>query len=203
MEKLKISFVDLIRIGRSNHSPTELHFLQIRHTYEWLSLLEVYTWLWRKNIFLGLSEKISKRSKYLEFHPCGSDLLIKENGACWFLLQDYVPDATESRASFEQPQSPDSSYNNMYSDPEDYKKEPPPMFPPQLEHTLLNAPAPHMEILPPLSKPQHGVLDHLYIQEDMSTPSVVALGSTSRFQAKYVTVVLYKSTKRRGWKCVS
>ncbi|XP_022868306.1 SNF1-related protein kinase regulatory subunit beta-2-like [Olea europaea var. sylvestris] len=113
-------------------------------------------------------------------------------------LKDYVPDATESRASFEQPQSPDSSYNNMYSDPEDYEKEPPPMVPPQLEHTLLNAPAPHMEIPPPLSKPQHGVLDHLYIQEDMSTPSVVALGSTSRFQAKYVTVVLYKSTKRRG-----
>ncbi|CAA2981879.1 SNF1-related kinase regulatory subunit beta-2 [Olea europaea subsp. europaea] len=118
--------------------------------------------------------------------------------ACNILdVKDYVPDVTKSIASFESPESPDCSYNNSYPGPEDYEKDPP-MVPPHLEYTLLNAPSPHMEIPPPLSKPQPGVLDHLYMQNNASNPSVVALGSTTRFHSKYVTVVLYKSTQTRG-----
>ncbi|KAL2467074.1 5'-AMP-activated protein kinase beta-2 subunit protein [Abeliophyllum distichum] len=109
-------------------------------------------------------------------------------------LKDYVPDATESIAHFEPPQSPESSYNNLYPGPDEYEKEPP-MVPPHLEYTLLNTPSPHMEIPPPLSKPQYVVLNHLYMQKNTSSPSVVALGSTNRFHSKYVTVVLYKSTQ--------
>ncbi|MED6183393.1 SNF1- protein kinase regulatory subunit beta-2 [Stylosanthes scabra] len=107
-------------------------------------------------------------------------------------LQDFVPEDIESISSFESPQSPDSSYNNLQLSSEDYAKEPP-LVPPHLQMTLLNVPVTSMETQPPMSRPQHGVLNHLYMQKRKSTPSVVALGSTHRFLAKYVTVVLYKS----------
>jgi 5'-AMP-activated protein kinase regulatory beta subunit len=60
-----------------------------------------------------------------------------------------------------------------------------------------------MEIEPPMPRPQHGVLNHLYMQKEKSStsskssPSVVALGTTHRYQAKYVTVVLYKPLKKK------
>ncbi|GAB4830725.1 SNF1- protein kinase regulatory subunit beta-2 [Ancistrocladus abbreviatus] len=107
-------------------------------------------------------------------------------------LQEYVPDHLESVSGFEPPQSPDSSYNSMQLNSEDFAKEPP-LVPPHLQMTLLNAPSPCMEIPPPISRPQHVVLNHLYMQKGKSSPSVVALGSTHRFLSKYVTVVLYKS----------
>ncbi|KAI3456585.1 hypothetical protein Pfo_013248 [Paulownia fortunei] len=110
-------------------------------------------------------------------------------------LQDYVPEDIDSISGFEPPQSPDSSYNNFQLGQEDFAKEPP-MVPPHLNLTLLNAPSPQMEILPPYSRPQHVVLNHLYMHRDRSRPSVVALGSTNRFLSKYVTVVLYKSIQR-------
>ncbi|XP_030456980.1 SNF1-related protein kinase regulatory subunit beta-2 [Syzygium oleosum] len=110
-------------------------------------------------------------------------------------LQDFVPEDLESISSFEPPQSPESSYNNLFLGSEDYAKEPP-MVPPHLQLTLLNVPALHMEIPPPLSRPQHVVLNHLYMQKGKSSPAVVALGSSHRFLAKYVTVVLYKSLQR-------
>lgn len=110
-------------------------------------------------------------------------------------LQDYVPEEVESISGFEPPQSPDSSYNNLQLGAEDYAKEPP-LVPPHLQMTLLNVPSSHMEIPPPFSKPQHVVLNHLYMQKGRSSPSVVALGSTNRFLSKYVTVVLYKSIQR-------
>ncbi|KAG9145205.1 hypothetical protein Leryth_008970 [Lithospermum erythrorhizon] len=110
-------------------------------------------------------------------------------------LQDYVPEDTKSISGFEPPKSPDSSYNNMQPSVEDFAKEPP-LIPPHLQMTLLNAPSLHMEIPPPLSRPQHVVLNHLYMQKGASSPSVVALGSTHRFLSKYVTVVLYKSINR-------
>lgn len=110
-------------------------------------------------------------------------------------LQDYVPEDIESISGFEPPQSPDSSYNNFQPGSEDYAKEPP-LVPPHLQSTLLNVPSPYMEIPPPFSRPQHVVLNHLYMQKGRSSPSVVALGSTNRFLAKYVTVVLYKSIQR-------
>lgn len=113
----------------------------------------------------------------------------------WCNVQDYVPEDIESISGFEPPQSPDSSYNNLHLVSEDYAKEPP-VVPPHLQMTLLNVSPSHMEIPPPLSRPQHVVLNHLYMQKDRSTPSVVALGSTNRFLSKYVTVVLYKSIQR-------
>lgn len=110
-------------------------------------------------------------------------------------MQDYVPEDIESISGFEPPQSPDSSYSNLQLGAEDYAKEPP-LVPPHLQMTLLNVPSSHMEIPPSLSRPQHVVLNHLYMQKGRSTPSVVALGSTNRFLSKYVTVVLYKSIQR-------
>ncbi|KAG6392412.1 hypothetical protein SASPL_146630 [Salvia splendens] len=110
-------------------------------------------------------------------------------------LQDYVPEDIDSISGFEPPQSPDSSYNNTLLGQEDFGKEPP-MVPPHLNLTLLNAPSPQMEIPPPYSRPQHVVLNHLYMHRDRNRPSVVALGSTNRFLSKYVTVVLYKSIQR-------
>ncbi|KAL2959826.1 hypothetical protein AAZX31_17G005800 [Glycine max] len=107
-------------------------------------------------------------------------------------LQDYVPEDIGSISSFEPPQSPDSSYDNLYLSSEDYAKEPP-LVPPLLQMTLLNVPATNMKIQPPMSRPRHGVLNHLYAQKGKSSPSVVGLGTTHRFLAKYVTVVLYKS----------
>ncbi|KAL3614928.1 SNF1-related protein kinase regulatory subunit beta-2 [Castilleja foliolosa] len=107
-------------------------------------------------------------------------------------LQDYVPEDIDSISGFEPPQSPDSSYNNWQLRQEDFAKEPP-IVPPHLNLPLLNAPSAHMEILPPHSRPQHVVLNHLYMHKDRAHPSVVALGSTNRFLSKYVTVVLYKA----------
>ncbi|KVH96754.1 5-AMP-activated protein kinase, beta subunit, interaction domain-containing protein [Cynara cardunculus var. scolymus] len=110
-------------------------------------------------------------------------------------LQEYVPEDIQSISGFEPPQSPDSSYNNLQLGCEDYAKEPP-LVPPHLQMTLLNAPSPHMEIPPPSSRPQHVVINHLYMQKGRSSDSVVALGSTHRFLSKYVTVVLYKSIQQ-------
>ncbi|CBI18635.3 unnamed protein product, partial [Vitis vinifera] len=108
---------------------------------------------------------------------------------------DYVPEDLESISGFEPPQSPDSSYNNLELGSEDFAKEPP-LVPPHLQMTLLNVPSSAVEIPPPMPRPQHVVLNHLYMQKGKSGPSVVALGSTNRFRAKYVTVVLYKSLQR-------
>ncbi|CAN0890802.1 SNF1-related protein kinase regulatory subunit beta-2 [Linum grandiflorum] len=110
-------------------------------------------------------------------------------------LQDYVPEDLESISSFEPPQSPEASYTNLQLGNEDFAKEPP-FVPPHLQMTLLNLPSSYMEIPPPLSRPPHVVLNHLYMQKGKSSPAVVALGSTHRFSAKYVTVVLYKSLQR-------
>ncbi|ERN17762.1 SNF1-related protein kinase regulatory subunit beta-2 isoform X1 [Amborella trichopoda] len=100
-------------------------------------------------------------------------------------LQDSVPEDVESIAGFEPPLSPDSSYNNLLPGAEDYAKEPP-GAPPHLHLTLLNVQA-------PMNRPQHVVLNHLYVHKGKTNQSVVALGVTHRFISKYVTMVLYKS----------
>nr|CAD1837963.1 unnamed protein product [Ananas comosus var. bracteatus] len=105
-------------------------------------------------------------------------------------IKEYVPDDLGSIAGFESPQSPESSYNNWLLGPEDFAKEPP-AVPPQLQLTILNSPTNVNSSSSSLSRPPHVVLNHLYIHKNFSP--VVALGSTSRFLAKYVTVVLYKS----------
>ncbi|PON90293.1 SNF1-related protein kinase regulatory subunit beta [Trema orientale] len=133
--------------------------------------------------------------RYAPELPCAKD----DAGNSYNILdlQDYVPEDIESISGFEPPQSPESSYNNLQLGSEDFSKEPP-LVPPHLQMTLLNLPASsYMEIPPPMSRPQHVVLNHLYMQKGRSGgPSVVALGTTHRFLAKYVTVVLYKSLQR-------
>ncbi|CAF2021432.1 BnaC07g33610D [Brassica napus] len=110
-------------------------------------------------------------------------------------LQDYVPEDIQSISGFEPPQSPEASYSSLLLGAEDYSKEPP-LVPPHLQMTLLNLPPANPDVPSPLPRPQHVVLNHLYMHKGKSGPSVVALGSTNRFLAKYVTVVLYKSLQR-------
>ncbi|CAL4902503.1 unnamed protein product [Urochloa decumbens] len=95
---------------------------------------------------------------------------------------------------FEVPPSPDASYNNPIPGNEDEGREPP-LVPPHLQHTLLSFP-PSQDESNPLPQPQTVVLSHLYIEKE-NTRSVVALGITHRFRAKFVTVVLYKPVLRR------
>ena len=95
---------------------------------------------------------------------------------------------------FEVPPSPDSSYNNPIPGNEDEGREPP-LVPPHLQHTLLSFP-PSQDESSPLPQPQTVVLNHLYIEKE-NTRSVVALGITHRFKAKFVTVVLCKPVLRR------
>lgn len=123
-------------------------------------------------------------------------LAVSENSRDTLLYaQDYVPEDIQSISGFEPPQSPESSYSNLLLGADDYSKEPP-VVPPHLQMTLLNLPSLNPDIPPPLPRPQHVILNHLYMQKGKSGPSVVALGSTHRFLAKYVTVVLYKSLQR-------
>lgn len=115
--------------------------------------------------------------------------------ANYYLWQEYVPEDLASISSFEPPLSPVSSYDNVQLGNEDFAKEPP-VLPPHLQMTLLNVPSCDMEVPTCLSRPQHVVLNHLYMQKGKGGPPVVALGSTNRFLAKYVSVVLYKSLQR-------
>ncbi|XP_058107490.1 SNF1-related protein kinase regulatory subunit beta-1-like [Magnolia sinica] len=134
--------------------------------------------------------------RYIPDLPCIAD----EMGCISNLLDvnDYVPENLESVAEFEPPPSPDSSYGHLFLADEDFAKEPL-AVPPQLHLTVLGMPSPTTEpssssSLPP--KPQHVVLNHLFIEKGWASQSLVALGLTHRFQSKYVTVVLYKPLRR-------
>ncbi|KAG8371037.1 hypothetical protein BUALT_Bualt13G0045300 [Buddleja alternifolia] len=121
--------------------------------------------------------------------PCETD----ETGrACNLIdVHDYVPENLDSVAQFEVPPSPDSSYSQEFPLDEDFSKDPL-IVPPQLQTTALGSEG----CKETSSKPQHVVLNHLFIEKGWSSQSVVALGLTHRFQSKYVTVVLYKPLKR-------
>ncbi|KMT02316.1 hypothetical protein BVRB_9g205410 [Beta vulgaris subsp. vulgaris] len=97
---------------------------------------------------------------------------------------------------FETPDSPSSSYTNVYPGNEDEAREPP-LVPPHLQHTLLSCPA-SRETSSTLPLPQNVIVNHLYIENREAPRSVVALGFTHRFRSKFVTVVLYKPVQRRG-----
>ncbi|XP_060174125.1 SNF1-related protein kinase regulatory subunit beta-1 [Lycium barbarum] len=118
-----------------------------------------------------------------------------ETGIVFNLLDvnDNVPENLESVAEFEAPPSPDSSYAQALLGDEDFAKEPV-ADPPQLHLTVLGSE--NSEETPSSPKPQHVVLNHLFIEKGWASQSVVALGLTHRFQSKYVTVVLYKPLKR-------
>lgn len=103
-------------------------------------------------------------------------------------VNDYVPENLESVSEFEPPPSPDSSYSRPFPADEDFAKEPP-AVPPQLHITVLGSEE-------ATTKPQHVVLNHLFIEKGWASQSLVALGLTHRFQSKYTTVVLYKPMKR-------
>lgn len=107
-------------------------------------------------------------------------------------MQDNVPENLESSAEFEAPPSPDYSYSHVFPAEEDFAKEPV-AVPPHLHLTVLG-----MENSGEASssKPQHVVLNHVFMEKGWASQSVVALGLTHRFQSKYVTVVLYKPLKR-------
>ncbi|GLT33812.1 hypothetical protein SLA2020_083720 [Shorea laevis] len=107
-------------------------------------------------------------------------------------VHDYVPEILDSVAEFEVPSSPESTYSRAFPTEEDYAKEPH-MVPSQLHLTVLDMD--NQDEASP-SKPQHIVLNHLFIEKGWATQSVVSLGLTHRFQSKYVTVVLYKPLKR-------
>lgn len=108
-------------------------------------------------------------------------------------VQEYVPEAPESLSEFESSPSPVSSYNNESLNDNDFGKLPPDI-PPQLQLTPLSEQSSATDSYQPQRRPRHAVLNHLYIQNSRGEP--VALGSTNRFLQKYVTVVLYKPTRR-------
>ncbi|XP_042445274.1 SNF1-related protein kinase regulatory subunit beta-1-like [Zingiber officinale] len=106
-------------------------------------------------------------------------------------VHDYVPENVESISEFNSPPSPGSSYSLSLPRDKDFAKEPP-VVPSQLHLTTLGMPDTDESSL----KPQHVILNHLFIEKCSPSQSMVALGLTHRFQSKYVTVVLYKPTKR-------
>lgn len=109
-------------------------------------------------------------------------------------VQEYIPENPDNIASFDPPLSPPSSYNSPFPAPEDFAKEPPPV-PPHLHLTLLNVP-PAAGPAATLPRPQHVILNHLYVEKGKAARSVLAQGMTHRFRSKYVTVVLYKPVQR-------
>lgn len=109
-------------------------------------------------------------------------------------VQEYVPENLEGVSGFDPPPSPPSSYNNPHPAPEDYAKEPP-VAPPHLQLTLLNVP-PAMDAQAALPRPQHVILNHIYIQKGQNVNALV-VGTTHRYKSKYITTVLYKAKGRR------
>ena len=107
-------------------------------------------------------------------------------------VNDYVPENPDGVSEFEAPPSPESSYGQAFPAEEDFAKEPM-AVPSQLHLTVLGM---EKSDIGSSSKPQHVVLNHVFIEKNLASKSVVALGLTHRFQSKYVTVVLYKPLKR-------
>lgn len=104
------------------------------------------------------------------------------------LMQDYVPESLDGVSQFQVPGSPDSSYDQEFPEEDDFARDPV-VVPSQLHVSVLDMPDTS-------SRPQHVVLNHLYMEKGRASESVVALGLTQRFESKYVTVVLYKPLKR-------
>ncbi|KAF6254171.1 hypothetical protein COO60DRAFT_1543014 [Scenedesmus sp. NREL 46B-D3] len=104
-------------------------------------------------------------------------------------VQEYVPENLENVSGFDPPPSPPASYNSPHPVAEDYAKEPPGM-PPHLQLTLLNVPS-SAEGDASLPRPQHVILNHIYIQRGQ-TMNALVVGTTHRYKGKYITSVLYK-----------
>ncbi|XP_074586131.1 SNF1-related protein kinase regulatory subunit beta-1-like [Curcuma longa] len=107
-------------------------------------------------------------------------------------VSEYVPEILEGVSEFEAPPSPNSSYGVSLPVDEDFAKEPP-ALPSQLQLTVLGSQDAEESSL----KPQHVVLNHVFIEKGRASQSLVAVGLTHRFQSKYVTMVLYKPMRRQ------
>ncbi|WIA22722.1 hypothetical protein OEZ86_009682 [Tetradesmus obliquus] len=110
-------------------------------------------------------------------------------------VQEYVPENLENVSGFDPPPSPPASYNNPHPVAEDYAKEPP-VMPPHLQLTLLNVPS-SAEGAASLPRPQHVILNHIYIQRGQ-TMNALVVGTTHRYKGKYITSVLYKPRSSSG-----
>ena len=108
-------------------------------------------------------------------------------------VQEYIAENLEGLANFEPPPSPVSSYMNPVPVSEDFMKEPP-VIPPQLQLSLLNVPNDGVitsgQSLP---RPQHVVLNHMYLQRVNQIRSAIVVGMTHRYKSKYITTVLYRA----------
>jgi 5'-AMP-activated protein kinase regulatory beta subunit len=71
---------------------------------------------------------------------------------------------------------------------EDFLKEPP-VMPPQLQLSLLNVP-PAMDAIAALPRPQHVILNHIYLQRMTTSTAAMVVGTTHRYRSKYVTTVM-------------
>lgn len=109
-------------------------------------------------------------------------------------VQEYVPENLTSLSGFDPPPSPPSSYSNPPPTQEDFLKEPP-VMPPQLQLSLLNVP-PALDAIAALPRPQHVVLNHIYLQRMTSSTTAAVLGTTHRFRSKYITSIMYKPRRR-------
>ncbi|KAE8655460.1 SNF1-related protein kinase regulatory subunit beta-1 [Hibiscus syriacus] len=107
-------------------------------------------------------------------------------------VHDSVPENLDSVAEFEAPASPNSSYGQAFPTEEDFVKEPA-VVTSQLHLTVLET---DNHDGASSSKPQHVVLNYLFIEKVWASQSAVALGLTHRFESKYVTVVFHKPLKR-------
>lgn len=107
-------------------------------------------------------------------------------------VHDYVPESLDSVAEFDAPPSPEHSYDLQLPGDEEFAKEPP-TLPPQLLMSVLGGTDNFDEHA---QKPQHVVLNHLFIEKGWGSQSLLALGVTHRFQSKYVSFVLYKPLRR-------
>ena len=110
-------------------------------------------------------------------------------------VQEYIAENLEGLANFEPPPSPVSSYTNPVPVSEDFMKEPP-VIPPQLQLSLLNVPNEGHGVTTSgqsLPRPQHVVLNHMYLQRVNQIRSAIVVGMTHRYRSKYITTVLYRA----------
>ncbi|KAI5079587.1 hypothetical protein GOP47_0005066 [Adiantum capillus-veneris] len=128
------------------------------------------------------------------------------NGVNILYVQDNVAENLDGIAEFAVPGSPESSYDSPFPGPEDYSKDPP-LLPSQLyvntqlesaQHRFSSGPSLQPSSMCSAARPQHVVLNHLFVETKKATssPPVLALGFTQRFRAKYVTVILHKPLRR-------
>lgn len=133
--------------------------------------------------------------------PCMFDE--KGNGINILDVQDYPPENLDGVVDFEDPGSPESSYDNPFPGPEDYSKDPP-LLPSQLHHNNELERACQYPMSTPIAgsnttstRPQHVILNHLFVETRKAASSpVLTLGFTQRFRSKYTTVILHKPVRR-------